>query len=108
MLLRRLKKYAIGAGGMLVLVMAILLATGWGSAVAAQITSVFITNDSAHAVPVHEQGTANVSLSTSGNGVTSADKTQLLFQHVFTFRDGQNVDVSAYKTVRIVGAEIQI
>jgi hypothetical protein len=27
---QRLKKYAIGAGGMLVLVMTILLATGWG------------------------------------------------------------------------------
>jgi hypothetical protein len=73
MRLRRLKKYALGAGGMLVLVMAILLATGWGSAVAAQISSVFVTNDAAHAVPVHanntdangnlkvhEQGTANV------------------------------------------------
>jgi hypothetical protein len=32
MRLRRLKKYGIGADGMLVLVMAILLATGWGSA----------------------------------------------------------------------------
>ena len=44
MRLRRLKKYGIGAGGMLVLVMAILLATGWTSAVAAQITNVFVTS----------------------------------------------------------------
>jgi hypothetical protein len=46
------KKYGLGGCGMLMLVMAVLLATGWGSAVAAQIQNVFITNDSAHAVPV--------------------------------------------------------
>jgi hypothetical protein len=49
---RGCKKYAIGAGGMLVLVTAVLLATGAGSAVAAQITNVFVTNDAAHPVPV--------------------------------------------------------
>jgi hypothetical protein len=58
-MLRRLKKYAIGAGAMLVLVVAIVLATGSGSAVAAQITSVFVTNTSAHPVPV----SGNVSVS---------------------------------------------
>jgi hypothetical protein len=71
--MHRFKKYAIGAGGMLVLVAAIVLATGSGSAVAAQITSVFVTNDASHAVPVrdqnldangnvkvHEQGTSTV------------------------------------------------
>jgi hypothetical protein len=52
-----LKKYAIGAGGMLVLVMAVLLATGGGSAVAGQISSVFVTNDAAHAVPVQALAT---------------------------------------------------
>src|SRR6185437_9559586 len=69
-------KYAIGAGGMLALVVAIVLATGSGSAVAAQISSVFVSNDASHAVPVreqnrdgngnikvHEQGTANVNVS---------------------------------------------
>jgi hypothetical protein len=60
MRLPRWKKYGIGAGGVLVLATAFLMATGWGSAVAAQITNVFVTNDSAHPVPVHEQGTANV------------------------------------------------
>lgn len=63
--LRRFKKYAIGAGGMLVLVAAVVLATGSGSAVAAQITSVFVTNDASHPVPVHEQGTANVNVTNS-------------------------------------------
>ncbi len=65
MRLRRLKKYGIGAGGMLVLVMAILLATGWSSAVAAQISNVFVTNDASHPVPVHEQGTASVNVTNS-------------------------------------------
>lgn len=69
MRLRVFKKYAIGAGGMLVLVMAILLATGWGSAVAAQVSNVFVTNDAAHAVPVQQQGTANVNV-TNGVSVT--------------------------------------
>jgi hypothetical protein len=45
---------------MLVLVMAILLATSWGSAAASSILNVFVTNDSSHPVPVHEQGTATV------------------------------------------------
>jgi hypothetical protein len=86
--MRRFKKYAIGAGGMLVLVAVIVLATGTGSAVAAQITSVFVTNDAAHAVPVHanntdangnlkvhEQGTANVEQTpvTSGGGFADID-----------------------------------
>jgi hypothetical protein len=62
MRLRRWTKYGTGAGAVLVLVTAFLLATGWGSAVAAQVTSVFVNNDSAHPVPVHEQGTARVSV----------------------------------------------
>jgi hypothetical protein len=48
----------------------ILLATGWGSAVASQISSVFVTNTTANPVPVqaagtlptHEQGTASVNV----------------------------------------------
>jgi hypothetical protein len=84
MRLRRWKRYGIGAGGILVLVAAMLLATGWGSAVAAQITSVFVTNDSAHPVPVqeqrtdangnirvHEQGTANVNVTNGSLNVAS-------------------------------------
>jgi hypothetical protein len=69
--MRRFKKYGLGAAGMLVLVMAILLATGWGSAVAAQLTNVFVTNDASHpvpvsvnnaSVPVHDQGTASANV----------------------------------------------
>jgi len=65
MRLRRWKKYAIGAGGMLVLVVALMLVTGWGTAVAAQVTNVFVTNDANHAVPVREQGTPNVHVTNS-------------------------------------------
>jgi hypothetical protein len=79
--MHRFKKYAIGAGAMLVLVVAVVLATGSGSAVAAQITSVFVTNDASHAVPVreqaldgsnirvHEEGTANVNVTNTGLSV---------------------------------------
>jgi hypothetical protein len=56
------RKYGVGAGGMLVVVLAILLASGMGSAAAAAIINVFVTNDSNHPVPVHEQGTANVNV----------------------------------------------
>jgi hypothetical protein len=86
--LRRFKKYAIGAAGMLVLVVAVVLATGSGSAVAAQITNVFVTNDAAHPVPVratntdangnvkvHEQGTANVNVS---GGTVNVGETPVL------------------------------
>jgi hypothetical protein len=77
MRLRRLKMYAIGAGGMLVLVMAILLLTGWSSAVAAQITNVFVTNDASHPVPVHEQGTANVNVTNSSLPATGNRSIQI-------------------------------
>jgi hypothetical protein len=79
--MQRFRKYAIGAGGMLVLVAAIVLATGSGSAVAAQISSVFVTNDASHAVPVreqaldgsnirvHEEGTADVNVTNTSLSV---------------------------------------
>ena len=85
MRLQPLKKYALGAGGMLVLVTAILLSTGRGSAVAAQISNVFVTNDASHAVPV-----------------TAADRTDVVLQHTFTTTGGtQVVDVTGYRTIRI-------
>jgi hypothetical protein len=78
------RRYGVGAGLMVVLVAAISLATGWGSAVAAQIGNVFVTNDSAHPVPVqeqrrdangnikiHEQGTADVNVTNSSLNVGS-------------------------------------
>src|SRR6266581_7103843 len=40
----------------------VLLVTGWGSAMAAQVTSVLVTNTSGNPVPVQQQGTANVNV----------------------------------------------
>jgi hypothetical protein len=74
--IRRFKKYAIGAAGMLALVVAVVLATGSGSAVAAQISSVFVTNDAAHPVPVHEQGTASVNVANSPLPVAAQNATK--------------------------------
>ena len=56
------RRYGVGAGGMLVVVMAILLTSGMGSAAGAALLNVVVTNDSDHPVPVHEQGTANVNV----------------------------------------------
>jgi hypothetical protein len=69
MQLGRLKKFAIGAGGALVLVIAIPPATGWGSATAKRVSKVFVTNGRQHPVRVHEQGTANSKITnTDANG----------------------------------------
>jgi hypothetical protein len=68
---KRLRKYGMTLVATTSLVTVVLLVTGWGSAVAAQVTSVFITNTGASqavpvqavgTVPVHEQGTANVNV----------------------------------------------
>jgi hypothetical protein len=84
--MQRFKKYAIGAGGMLVLVAVVVLATGSGSAVAAQITSVLVTNDTSHPVPVAQQGTANVNVTNaSALQVSDHTATQVLY-------DGPGVD----------------
>jgi hypothetical protein len=88
------KKYGIGAAGMLVLVAVIVLASGGGSAVAAQITSVFVTNDAAHAVPVREQGTARVA---------SADATEVLADVTLTgaFQETGWISVASAKQIRL-------
>ena len=70
----RLKKHATSLLATLSLVTIVLLVTGWGSAAAANISSVFVTNGSSNPVPVreqnldgsnirvHEEGTANVNV----------------------------------------------
>jgi hypothetical protein len=61
--MKKLRQYSMALVATTGLVTIVLLVTGWGSAVAAQVTSVFITNNGAsQAVPVHEQGTASVSV----------------------------------------------
>lgn len=60
-------KYGSIGAGTLVVASAILLTTGWGQVAAATVTQVFVTNKGpTQAVPVHEQGTANVNVS---NGI---------------------------------------
>ncbi len=39
-----------------------LLITGWGSALAANVSSVFVTNTASNSVPVQQQGTASVNI----------------------------------------------
>jgi hypothetical protein len=100
--MQRFKKYAVGAGGMLVLVAAIVLATGSGSAVAAQISSVFVTNDSSHPVPVHEQGTANVNVS---GGTVNVGETPVLTQ----LREAGNSAIGEHACVNpILGSSLSL
>jgi hypothetical protein len=63
--MKSFKSYLTAGVGFAMLVTIILLATGWGSAVAAQISNVFVTNDTSHPVPVAQQGTANVNVTNS-------------------------------------------
>jgi len=66
-------RYVMAGIGFAMLVTIVLLATGWGSAVAANVSRVLITNTARKpvpvtptgTVPVHEQGTANVNLTGS-------------------------------------------
>jgi hypothetical protein len=68
---KRLWRYGVTLAMTTSLVTIVLLVTGWGSAMAAQITNVLVSNTSANPVPVqavgtlpvHEQGTANVAVS---------------------------------------------
>jgi hypothetical protein len=104
--MKSFRSYLVAGVGFAMLVTIIFLATGWGSAVAAQITSVFVTNDAAHAVPVreqaldgnnirvHEEGTANVK---------SADQTQSVFSGTLTIEhDTGSLDVSAFREIRVI------
>jgi hypothetical protein len=86
---------------MLVLVVAIVLATGSGSAVAAQISSVFVTNGPANPVPVREQGNVNVNVANSALPVTESVATQLLFSGTIHPGVTQSVDVSGAKEIRV-------
>lgn len=66
MWLRRSMKYGIVTGAMLALTTVLLLASGWGSAVAAQISSVFISNNTSNPVPVSLDNSPVAPLHTRG------------------------------------------
>ncbi len=60
--MNRPRRYALAAVTTAAGAAVALLVTGWGTAVAANISSVFVTNDSSHAIPVAQQGTAEVNV----------------------------------------------
>lgn len=87
----------------------VLLVTGWGSAVAANVSSVFVTNTASNPVPVHEQGTASVAV-TGTPTVKSGDTATVLDQSDgnVTLSPGQRLtlnpdteNVSAYREVTL-------
>jgi hypothetical protein len=100
---QRWRRYGVGAGGMLVLVTAFLLATGWGSAAAAQITSVFVTNDSANPVPVQEQradANGNIKIHEQGTASVRVDNTVPVIQ--------RNVEKAAVESVLASPGETKV
>jgi hypothetical protein len=58
----RLGRWAVTVVTMVSVATVVLLVTGWGSAVAANVSSVFVTNTASNPVPVHQQGTADVNV----------------------------------------------
>ena len=84
----------------------VLLVTGWGSAVAASVSSVIVTNPASNPVKVHEVGTANVSVqnfpasqapttTVIGSGTTSLPGSGAFTTLLDT------TDVSAYREVSL-------
>jgi hypothetical protein len=92
--MKSFRSYVAAGVGFAMLVTIIFMATGWGSAVASTISNVYVTNTSAHPVPVQEQGTSNVTIS----GGTQ----KILDQTITGDAALANIDVSAYKTVRLI------
>jgi hypothetical protein len=62
---------------------------------AAASLNVFVTNDTAHPVPVQQQGTATVNVANPGF------ETQLLLDQTFMDGDRATVSVAAYKTIHV-------
>jgi hypothetical protein len=58
----RLGRWGVTVVTMVSVATVVLLITGWGSALAANVTSVLVTNTASNPVPVHQQGTANVNV----------------------------------------------
>jgi hypothetical protein len=63
--MNRFGKWAATVVTMVSVTTVVLLATGWGSAVAANVNSVFVTNQSSNPVPVRQQGPAEVKVTNS-------------------------------------------
>ena len=94
---------------MLAAVCLVVLAVALGATVfredvagAAGNLSVLVLNDSAHPVPVHEQGTAQVNVAnTTPLPVAAGYETQKLLDQVMSNGQRVTIPVSAYKTVHV-------
>src|SRR6516225_7868666 len=86
------KKYGLGAASMAVVVITILLVSGWGTAAADQLLNVFVTNTAAHPVPV--SGTLTV---------TNPTAAPLAVQETNTDGNG-NIKVHEQGTVQVGGS----
>jgi len=64
--MKRFTRYAFGAAGLFALVSAVLLTAGWGSAVASNVSGVFVTNTASNPLPV----SGTVSVGSIGGGAT--------------------------------------
>src|SRR5438477_4922506 len=60
--MKSLRRYLVTLMATTSLVTIVLLVTGWGSAIAAQVSSVVVTNSASQPVPVAQQGTASVNV----------------------------------------------
>jgi hypothetical protein len=68
---------------------------------AASSLNVFVNNDTAHPVPVHEQGTAQVNVTNMRLPVDAGFQTQVLLNRVFSGDERATIDVGAYKTFHV-------
>jgi hypothetical protein len=60
--MRRLGRWGMTVVTMVSVATLVLFITGWGSALAANVSSVFVTNTASNPVPVQQQGTASVNV----------------------------------------------
>jgi hypothetical protein len=86
---------------LLVLLSVVLGATVFRADVAQAATSIFVNNDPDHPVPVHEQGTATVSVANTPLAVNAGFETQVLLDQVFSGGDRATIPVAAYKTIHV-------
>jgi hypothetical protein len=68
---------------------------------AASNINVFVNNDTAHPVPVHEQGTAQVNVTNTRLPVDAGFQTQVLLNREFSDGERATIDVGAYKTFHV-------
>jgi hypothetical protein len=106
----RLGRWAVTVLTMISVATVVLLVTGWGSAFAASVSSVLVTNKPSNPVPVQQQGTADVNVTnTTPMSVKSGDVASVLGQGGdVAVSPGQRLtlnpdaeDVSAYREVTL-------